>query len=295
MRVLSIGECMVEMAQTGEPNSYTAGFAGDTFNTAWYLKRQKPDWDVDYFTAIGVDQMSLQFVEFASSQGIGMQCVHTVAGKSMGLYVIDIQNGERSFSYWRSDSAARQFAIDPDRLTQSMSDCGLVFFSGISLAILNDVGRENLKSALVRARNSGAIIAFDPNLRPALWHSDVDMKNAVMQGAALADIVLPSLDEEMLHFGDANGVATCTRYASTGATTVVVKNGPGPVYTFHDAEHTTFAPPVRVEPKDTTAAGDSFNAACLSALIDGKDLQSAVMQGSALAGHVIQGSGALVV
>lgn len=286
---------MVEMAQTGAPNLYAAGFAGDTFNTAWYLKRQKSGWDVEYLTAIGDDRMSLQFVDFASAQGIGTQYVQSVSGKSMGLYIIDIQNGERSFSYWRSDSAARQLATDPDRLTQSMSGCDLVFFSGISLAILNDSGRENLKSALARTRKCGAIIAFDPNLRPALWHSDANMKNAVMQGAALADIVLPSLDEEMLHFGDVNGVATCARYARAGATTVVVKNGPGPIHAFHQAEHTTFAPPVQIQPKDTTAAGDSFNAACLAALIDGKDLQSAVMQGSALAGHVIQGSGALVV
>ena len=41
MRILCLGECMVEMAPTGD-NRFTLGFAGDTFNTAWALRKTCP-------------------------------------------------------------------------------------------------------------------------------------------------------------------------------------------------------------------------------------------------------------
>ena len=37
-RFLSIGECMIEMALQ-EDGRYAMGYAGDTFNTAWYARR----------------------------------------------------------------------------------------------------------------------------------------------------------------------------------------------------------------------------------------------------------------
>ena len=40
-RILCIGECMVELAPTDD-GTYRQGFAGDTFNMAWYLRRLLP-------------------------------------------------------------------------------------------------------------------------------------------------------------------------------------------------------------------------------------------------------------
>jgi len=54
MRFLSIGECMAELAPASMPGHFNLGFAGDTFNTAWFLARLKPESDVAYFTAAGV-------------------------------------------------------------------------------------------------------------------------------------------------------------------------------------------------------------------------------------------------
>ena len=54
-RLLSIGECMVELMQA-EGGLMRKSFAGDTFNTAYYARQYLPsDWSVDYFSAIGVD------------------------------------------------------------------------------------------------------------------------------------------------------------------------------------------------------------------------------------------------
>lgn len=49
---------MVEMAPT-EDGNYSKGFAGDTFNTAWYLKCQLPTiWRVWYLAAVGPAELS---------------------------------------------------------------------------------------------------------------------------------------------------------------------------------------------------------------------------------------------
>ncbi|MEO0913898.1 MAG: PfkB family carbohydrate kinase, partial [Pseudomonadota bacterium] len=120
--------------------------------------------------------------------GIGHGHVRMVPGGTVGLYLISLENGERSFSYWRSQSAARQLAEDPVALEKAMGEAELIYFSGITLAILDAASREVFLSALRAARAGGKTIAFDPNLRPRLWPSEAEMREAVMQGAAVSDI-----------------------------------------------------------------------------------------------------------
>ena len=117
MRIVCIGECMVEMAPDPE-GRYVMGFAGDTFNTAWYLRRALPaGWQVDYATAIGDDATSDQMLAFFRAEGIGTSHVQRLPGAGVGLYLITLAGAERSFSYWRSASAARRLAADPAALS----------------------------------------------------------------------------------------------------------------------------------------------------------------------------------
>ena len=110
MRVLAIGECMAELAPAEAPGNYRLGFAGDTFNTAWYLARLRPDMAVSFQTAIGTDAISRQLREAVAGCGIGTDHIRTVPDRTVGLYLITLTNGERSFSYWRDHSAARLLA-----------------------------------------------------------------------------------------------------------------------------------------------------------------------------------------
>ena len=55
-RVLSIGEGMAELAPTGDARTFRLGFAGDTFNTAWYLAQISTRAEVAYFTTVGDDE-----------------------------------------------------------------------------------------------------------------------------------------------------------------------------------------------------------------------------------------------
>lgn len=294
-RIVCIGECMVELAQAG-PGTYRRGFAGDTFNTAWYARRLlSRDATVDYVSCIGDDAMSDQMARFMDGAGIGIDHLHRIPGRSVGLYMISTRDGERSFSYWRDTSAARCLADDPQRLDRALDRADMAHVSGITLAILSPEGRTRLCAALDRARAAGTTVSFDTNLRPRLWEDEAAMRDGLTRGAAAADIVLPSFDEEQGLFGDATPDDTITRYRDAGAGTVIVKNGAAEV-TFWSAgtglDRLAPAPVERLV--DTTAAGDSFAGALLARLAAGADLRDAVRAATELSGRVIQAPGALV-
>lgn len=291
-RIVCVGECMVELAPAGQ-GLLRQGFAGDTFNAAWYLRRRLPGAaTVEYLSAVGRDAISDAMLRFMADAGIGTGHVARIESATVGLYLISVQDGERSFSYWRGQSAARQMASDPERLGAGLAGASLVVFSGITLAILTPAARATLLAALRQARAGGAILAFDPNMRARLWPDPATMRAAVSEAAGLADIVLPSFDEEQATFGDKDPEATIARYRGLGAGVVVVKNGSGPMLGWDGAFH-RHQPPA-ITPVDTTAAGDSFNAGFLAARLAGAPLAEAMAEGAALAGQVILQPGALV-
>lgn len=285
---------MVELAPHPD-GRYSVGFAGDTFNTAYYLRKCLPEnWTVAYFTAVGDDDVSDQMLAFMNGSGIDTSHIVRVPDRTPGLYMISLKGAERSFSYWRSQSAAKCLADDLGALEKTLSSARIVYFSGITLAILDRFARSRLVSAMQTARRRGVTVAFDPNLRPRLWASTDEMRAAVMEAAAASDIVLPSHDDEAAHFDDADPAATLARYRSAGAGTVVVKDGAARIIAVRDAEFQYCDPPPVKAIVDTTAAGDSFNAGFLAALLSGQSLSTALAAGSAVAAKVVAARGALV-
>jgi 2-dehydro-3-deoxygluconokinase len=293
--LLCVGECMVELAPTAD-GTYVRGFAGDTFNTAWYARRLLPgEWTVGFGSCVGEDAVSGQMVDFIAEQGIDTQTIHRLTDRTVGLYMISLQGGERSFSYWRGQSAAKALARDPARLAGMLQGHGMLHFSAITLAILPEADREVFCDAVQAARQAGALVSFDTNLRPRLWESPDAMRAGVMAGAAVADIVLPSFDEETSLWGDHSPQNTVTRYADAGAGRVVVKDGGGPVTlwsTHVGVRQHPVAPVGNII--DTTAAGDSFAGAFLAHLARGATDDSAALAAASVAGRVIQARGALV-
>lgn len=295
-RIVSIGECMGELSETGTPGSLNMGFAGDTLNTAFYLRQcLGADWQIDYVSAVGRDGLSDSMVEFLIGQGIGTSHIRRLDDKTIGLYYITLKDGERSFTYWRSDSAARRLASDPSALAQALHGADVAYWSGITLAILPNEDRMTLIEALGQFAGRGGTVVFDPNLRPRLWDNPETMRDWIHRAAAIGDLCLPSFDDEAIWFGDADPVATVKRYVSEGVRRVVVKNGASDV-TFQGADgrsHTLpMVPAERVV--DTTAAGDSFNAGYLAAELRGASMADAILVGARLAAGVIGARGALV-
>lgn len=285
---------MAELAPADETGMYRLSFAGDTFNTAWYLARISQNTDVSYFTAVGDDEISFEMLSFFRASGIGDQYVQTIPNKTVGLYQIRLRNGERSFTYWRGQSAARQLADDKGILLEAVMSADLIYLSGITLAILTSAARDQLISVLRSARKAGKIIAFDPNLRPSLWASEREMISSIVMVAAISDIVLPSFADEAAWFKDGTLGETLQRYASLGVDHVILKDGEKPVRFRSKGESMVVPFPSISTPVDTTAAGDSFNAGFLAGILSGENMQSSIEMGCAIAGKVVQLSGALV-
>ena len=294
-RILSIGEAMLELSSAGQGDLWRLGIAGDTLNTAWYRRRLLgDDARVDYFTRVGTGEFSQKMLDFLSAEGIGTDHIARDPTREIGLYAISLKDGERSFSYWRDTSAAKLLGDDPAALDRALAGARIAYFSGISVAILSDRGRANLRDALARARDQGTMVIFDPNLRPRLWPDAAAMRAGIETAASGADLVLPSFDDEATHFGDADAAATIRRYLDLGAGHVVVKNGGGPMQ-FGGAQGAGDLPDLTPDmPVDTTAAGDSFNAGYLAAMLAGADCADAIRTGHALSRQVIRHRGALV-
>ena len=92
-----------------ETTLYRQCFAGDTLNTAVYLARLCPSQRiaVEYVTAIGCDPLSNAMQTYWKKEGVGCRYVVSIQNKHPGLYIIHTNcDGERSFHYWRRDSAA---------------------------------------------------------------------------------------------------------------------------------------------------------------------------------------------
>ncbi|MDO5640988.1 MAG: sugar kinase [Paracoccus sp. (in: a-proteobacteria)] len=293
--ILSIGEAMLELSPADQPALWHSGYAGDTLNTAWYLRRiLGADWRVGYLSRVGMGAFSQGMLDFLDAEGIETTHITRDPAREIGLYAISLKDGERSFAYWRDNSAARGLADDPALLDRALAGCKLAYLSGITMAILPPAGRAALLDALAAARASGTVVVFDPNLRPRLWADAATMRAGVEGAAAGADLVFPSFDDEATHFGDADMGATISRYLGLGARHVVVKNGGGPM-AYGGADGTGridgLVPEAAV---DTTAAGDSFNAGYLAAWLDGEDCEGAIRAGHALSQQVIRRRGALV-
>jgi len=292
-RMVSVGECMIELSG-GEGGQYRMGFAGDTLNCIWYARARLPaDWTTDYVTALGDDNYSDEMRAFLKAHGIGTAHIQTIPGRRPGLYMIRQKDGDRHFTYWRETSAARMMAEDREALPKAFAGADLIYFSGITLAILTPRARGRLLKAIVGARNAGALVAFDPNARPALWRSREIMGSTHTVAASISDIVLPTFPDEKATFGDESAEATAARYLALGVREVAVKDGSEPAI-IATADGRESVPATRGTMVDATGAGDSFNGAYLAARLEGAEPVEAARAAHKVAGVVIGHRGALV-
>lgn len=290
MKIAAIGEAMIELSLAGDDAK--VGVAGDTLNTAIYLKRSAPSLQVDYITRLGTDAFSDRIRDVIAAEQIGTDGILRDPNGTPGLYAITTDDaGERSFTYWRDSAAARQtFITDSGPDFSVLTGYDVLYLSGITMAILSIPVRAALLEFLRGFRHSGGRLCYDSNYRPRLWsdvHTARQMNDAMW---ALTDIALPSIDDEQALTGQsADDIATrFLGLRKTGA----LKRGPLGPLCLQTGVHHDF--PQAAAVVDTTAAGDSFNGGYLAASLTGVDQADALRAGHDLAMRVIGHKGAIL-
>lgn len=293
-KVVLFGECMLELRQAKD-GVMKQSFAGDTFNSAVYMKRIFAQQDIAFMTAVGQDTISQQMVEACTAEALNNQHIFAKSERNPGIYLVQTDDqGERSFLYWRDSSAAKQIMqfVDQQAIDE-LCKAELFFFSGISLAILETQDRDAFWSMIAQLKEAGVKIGFDPNYRPRLWNSPDEAKAEFAKAYAASDIMLPGVDDfkQLYNIETLEDIlAFCEPFTINE---MVLKNGPESVYCQIDGQltHVAITPVSNVV--DTTSAGDSFNGVYLGARLEGRDVTSSVELAAASAAIVIQHPGAI--
>jgi 2-dehydro-3-deoxygluconokinase len=293
-RVLCVGECMVELSHV-DARTLKLGFAGDTYNTAVYLRRVAGelglDVEVGYLTGLGTDEYSAQMREDWRAESIADHSI-VVDDDLPGVYAIRTDwRGERHFSYWREQSAARRVFRGTDWCRAVEGD--VIHLSGITLQLTTRAARAALIARLGELRAAGTRVSLDTNYRPRGWPSPSDAMVAIDELCTVADVVLTSHDDERLLRGHGTADELIALLVGFGANEVVLRDGANGSYVWHGERsvHVPVQPVERIV--DTTAAGDAFNGGYLAARIGGADPVAAAELGTRVAATAIQHAGAL--
>ena len=294
MRAICIGECMLELRDAGD-GLYGRDFAGDAYNTAVYLKRSAPTVEVSFLTATGEGSLSLAMRAAWAEQGIGDSLAFALPGAEPGLYMIELDSaGDRRFHYWRSASPARDWlgALMRAGGAERLAGADLVFLSGISLAILSDEDRRGAAELIATLRSRVGLIAFDTNIRAALWRSAAEARAAMSPLFAVADIVRASRDDAAWLFGGTGVTEQISALRAAGVRELALtRDVEGCVVATAQGESALPAPPTTV--RDTSGAGDSFNGGYLAARMIGAAPAQAAAAGLAVAARVCTWRGAI--
>lgn len=293
-----LGECMIEL--NGEPfASMQQTYGGDTLNTAVYLARITPAniLNVQYFSALGTDKLSQGMLTRWLAEGVGTDLMLTDTKRQPGLYLIQLDaQGERTFLYWRNQSAARYMVQHPGfpGVLEKIAAYDALYLSGISLAILPEEDREILITALANLAKSGVKIIFDSNYRPALWQSAEQTRECYQQLFPHLSLAFVTFADEKALWDDIDPAASIARLQAAGVKETVVKMGAeGAIYA-QGTQQIHVSTEVIASIEDTTAAGDSFNAGFLAGYMQGKTPEESCTLGNRLAGIVIQHKGAII-
>ncbi|WP_296163099.1 sugar kinase [Rhodoferax sp.] len=297
IKVAFFGECMLELNGTAF-GAMQQSYGGDTFNTAVYLSRcgggAIKSW---YATALGDDALSLELERRWAQDGLALDLVRHIPGRMPGLYQIQVDaQGERRFSFWRDNSAAKAYFDVAETPLEAQNDqWDAFYFSGISLAILPADGQNRLLAFAQTLRTRGATVVFDNNYRPSLWPDIALARDCFSRAFAVADTALITADDHLALFGFASlerAVAAAQALdvpeivIKRGAAPTLVRSGSGP---WHSVPTQTVTNVV-----DTTAAGDSFAAGYLSRRLRGDTPEDATQFGNRLAARVIGHHGAII-
>ncbi|WP_243047800.1 carbohydrate kinase [Dyella sp. RRB7] len=256
--ILCFGEALIDFHseggdESGFPRSFVPYAGGAPANVAVAVARL--GGSAAFAGMLGQDLFGDFLLDSLRRAGVDTRGVARTGEANTALAFVALDaHGERSFSFYRPPSADLLFR--PGHFhEQSFRDAAVFHVCSNSMtdAALAETTREGMR----RARDAGALVSFDLNLRLALWPRDVAPRPLLWPALQLADVVKLSAEEFAWLADDEGEEATLERLWQGHARLVVVTDGANTLRWFHpdaDGELPVYAVPA----VDTTAAGDAF-------------------------------------
>ncbi len=176
-------------------------------------------------------------------------------------FVQTLAGGDRDFSFYRNPGA--DMMLKEDELKEEILKDTAVFHFG-TLSMTHDEVREATKKAIAIAKENGAIVSFDPNLRPPLWKSLDDAKEQVAYGLTQCDVLKISDNEIQWFTGEEDydaGIAKLREQYNIPL--VLLSMGRDGSRAYYKDLRVEVAPFLQENTIETTGAGDTFGGSCI--------------------------------
>ena len=265
--VVALGELLIDFASLGaDENGYPTmkanpGGAPGNFLAALNAYGAK----TAFLGKVGDDAFGHKLVETMKQAGIETKgiCIDPDVFTTLAFVTFDA-HGDRSFSFARKPGADTQ--LKWEEVDLSLIDAAKVFHFG-TLSLTDEPVRTTTQKCIAYAQEKGKLITFDPNLRLPLWKSSEEAKEQILWGLKQADVVKIS-DEEVEFLWDCSPEEGADRLLEEyGVSLAMVTLGPKGCYLKNALGQVTIPSP-KVNPIDTTGAGDIFGGSAVARLLE---------------------------
>ena len=187
--VTALGELLIDFTENGESGQgnplFEANPGGAPCNVLAMLC--KLGRSTAFVGKVGDDMFGHRLRDVARGVGINVSgLLLDKAAHTTLAFVKTYENGDRDFSFYRDPGA--DMLLREDELPEDILRGARIFHFG-TLSMTHEGVREATKKALRLARESGALISFDPNLRPPLWPSLDAAREQIEWGLGQCDIL----------------------------------------------------------------------------------------------------------
>lgn len=267
--VVALGELLIDFTENGisaQGNPLMeANPGGAPCNVLSML--QKLDRKTAFIGKVGDDAFGHMLKNALRAQGIDTGSLSMDKQVPTTLaFVHTAADGDRSFSFYRNPGA--DMMLRSDEVDINLLEDAAIFHFG-TLSMTDEQVRDTTRLAVQRAKEAGAWISFDPNLRPPLWRSLEEARECIWYGVSQCDILKISDDEIAFLTESADideGIARIQeRYQPTLICATMGKDGSKAYYR---GQCVFGAPFLQKNTIETTGAGDTFMAGVLNAVLE---------------------------
>ena len=266
--VVALGELLIDFTDngiSGQGNTiFEANPGGAPCNVLAML--QKLGNKTAFIGKVGKDIFGTKLKEVLKEVGIDTSgLVMDKKVRTTLAFVQTLKGGDRDFSFYRNPGA--DMMLEEGDINNSLiKNCKIFHFCTLSMT--HKGVRKATKKAIKKAKESGALISFDPNLRPPLWESLDDAKKQVEYGLGQCDILKISDNEIQWFTGEKDfdkGIKKLQdRYSIKLIVLSMGKDGSRAYYKNLRVEKPAFVQKNTIE---TTGAGDTFGGCCLNFIL----------------------------